>query len=294
MILANGLVMAVLAAGELWGIAPVEAVNIHEGHAAAARAVLGQHVESLGGNVVMLEVGEGQSLAVVAAEKGAPKVLRLALTRLGNKVKAQLVVERADGSREAVANLDAASPEDLDTVLLRLVRHLLAGEPLAEARIAEVTEQEEEAYKRKRANSYFGIAVTGAPVAAGDENAFLAGLSMYWLYDARHFLADVQVGFGAAQSGSDSSGGRFDATVAVLYPLLDRDVTPYVGGGFGYGTLGVSGNDGGGLLAFGSAGVIIGRTSTVHARLDARPFVTFFDTGDGSGYGAVMSAGVGF
>jgi hypothetical protein len=75
--------------------------------------------------------------------------------------------------------------------------------------------------------------VTGTPVRSGSADVFLAGLSVYWLYDARTFLADIEAGFA---TGRDSAGsGSSAVTVALLYPLRDRDVSPFVGGGVGYG-----------------------------------------------------------
>lgn len=279
--------------GGTWALAPLEGINVHPGHVAAAQAVLRGHVESLGQAVLVLDAGANPLSA--AREKGASAVLRGTLTRLGQKVKVNLTLQPLDGVARS-AGMDAASPEDLDPVLRRLARHLVKGEPLDDARVSEVTEQESDAYNRQRANSYFGLAVTGTPAESGSRSAFLAGLSLFWLYDARTFFADIQTGF---SSGQGSSGGGFSFNVALLRPLWDRDVTPFVGGGLGYGSLDVEGPDGSGLQVFADVGAIFGRTRTVIVRGDVRPFLTTYRLTDATtsgslAYGAQLSLGVGF
>jgi len=291
----------------VWALAPFEGVNLNEGHTTAAQAVLKMHLERLGQRVVVLPAG-GADVASAAKEQGATATLRGSLVRLGQLVKVTLTLE-PEGGAPKVASLDAASPEDLDPVLMRLARHLVNGEPLDEGRVSEMTEKEEDAYLRKRANSYFGVEVTGLLAKAGGHNTFLSGANLYWLYDARSFFADITAGFSAAQG--HKGGSAFNFNVALLYPLADRDLTPYVGGGAGYGMLEVDGPSGHGLTVFGDVGAMFGRTSTVHFRADLRPFVTTYKLEGGSSYdmygypiggetssaiafGAMVALGVGF
>lgn len=279
-----------------WALAPVEGVNVHAGHVAAAQRVLEGHLEALGQRVVALEAGV-KDAAAAAREKGAIAVLRCSMTRIGQKVKVWMRLEPIEGSART-ATLDASSPEDLDPVLLRLARQLSSGTPAADARIGEVTEKEEDVYGRKTAASYVGLAVTATFGGASGGGDALGGLGVYWLYDARTFLADIQAGFGVSQTASDG-GGWMGLSIAGLYPLADRDVTPFVGAGLGFMRLELDGHAGTGVQVFGDAGVLFGRTSTVHFRADLRPFVTTFELTDdlgrgGVGYGAQLALGVGF
>lgn len=279
-----------------WALSPVEGVNVHPGHVAAAQRVLEGHLEALGQRVVVLEAGV-KDPAAAAREKGATAVLRCSLTRIGQRVKVWMRLEPLEGAPRTAA-LDAGSPEDLDPVLLRLARQLASGAPAADARIGEVTEKEEDVYGRKTASSYVGLAVTATFGGVSGSGDTLGGLGVYWLYDARTFLADIQAGFGVSQTASDG-GGWTGLTIAGLYPLADRDVTPFVGAGLGFLRLELDGRAGTGVQVFGDAGVLFGRTSTVHFRADVKPFVTTFELTDdlgrgGIAYGAQLALGVGF
>src|SRR5512138_2623678 len=147
------------AAAAPWAVAPVEAVNVHPGHVAAAQQILTGHLEALGQPIVTLDAGVADP-AAAAREKGAAAVLRCSMTRIGQRVKVWMRLQPLDGPPRTVT-LDAASPEDLDPVLLRLARHLSQGSPVADAHIGEVTEREEEPFGRKTATSYFGLSVSG-------------------------------------------------------------------------------------------------------------------------------------
>jgi hypothetical protein len=256
-----------------WAVVPLEGVNVHDGHTAAARQVLKDHLASLGQATFPLDAGVADPGAA-AREKGAVAVLRGTLTRLGQKVKVNLTLAPIDGPPRSAA-LDAGSPEDLDPVLMRLARNLVSGEPLADPRTSEVTQTEADALNRRTANSYFGISITGMFAQSGGTSGFLSGPSAYWLYDLRTFFADIQAGLGFDQTGN---GGNWQAlTVALLYPLIDRDLTPFIGGGVGYGQITLDGLEGSGLQLFADAGAIWGRSSSVHFRADVKPYLTTFE-----------------
>jgi hypothetical protein len=307
--LATGLVLAfnvAVAAAGPWALSPLEGINVGPGHVAAAQQVLKDHLATLGQAVVPLEAGVADP-AAAAREKGAVAVLRGTLTRLGQKVKVTVTLQPLEGAPRSAA-LDAASPEDLDPVLMRIARNLVSGAPLADARINEVTEQEADPYKRRRANSYFGVNVTGTLARTSRYSSFLSGPGVYWLYDARTFFGDINFGFSFDQSSDDAERGSWTAfTVGLLYPFLDRDFTPFAGGGVGYGSLTVDGIHGSGLLLYGDVGAIFGRSSSVHFRGDVKPFLTTFPldqetwfggpavTDDGRiGWGVQVALGVGF
>ena len=81
----------------------------------------------------------------------------------------------------------------------------------------------------------------------------------------------------------------------MLYPFSDSDMTPFVGGGVGYGGLDIDRADGSGLHVLGDVGFMVGRASNVHFRVDLRPFLTLFHLSNGKmAYGAQLTAGIGF
>jgi hypothetical protein len=285
------------AVGGTWAVAPLEGVNVHPGYVAAGQQILKGHLEAIGQPFVVLDDGVADP-AAAAKQKGASAVLRCSMTRIGQKVKVWLRLQPLDGAPRTVT-LDAGSPEDLDPVLLRLTRHLVQGAPTADAHIGEVTERESLQYGRKAAASYFGLSVTGTFGGTSGGGEGLGGFGLYWLYDARTFLADIQAGFGVSQGSSDG-GGWAGLTLAGLYPLSDRDFTPFVGGGLGFMQLELDHRSGTGVQIFGDVGFLVGRTSTVHFRADLKPFITTFkltglDTTGGSlAYGAQIALGIGY
>lgn len=299
---------AALAAPGTWAVARVEGVNVNAGHLAAAQQILQGHLESLGQPFVELTPGDTGPAA--AAPAGVTAELRCKLTRIGRKVKVSMRLQPREGPPRAVT-LDAGSPEDLDPVLLRLARNLVLGDPIADPRVGEVTDREGEVSTRKAAASYVGVTIAGTFGSAGGSGEALGGLGVYWLYDARSFLADIQAGFGVPQ-GSSRGGGWTGVTLAALRPFGDRDVTPFVGGGLGFVHLDLDGRAGNGVEIFADAGVLLGRTSSVHFRADLKPFVTTFKltgkaadgysyppqpaaSGGGSiAWGAQLALGIGF
>lgn len=146
--------------------------------------------------------------------------------------------------------------------------------------------------------SYVGLSVTTTMSGASGRGDSLGGFGVYWLYDARGFLADLQAGFGVSQSTSEG-GGWTGISVAGLRPLSGGDVVPFVGAGVGYLRLELDGHVGAGVQLFGEAGLLFGRTGDVHFRADVRPFVTTFELTDGPGggtvgYGGQLALGMGF
>lgn len=278
-------------------IFPLEGTNLHPGHVQAARAVLKLHVEELGSATQLVEPGEAawasaaEQVALVAP-LGVERYLTGTMMRLGERVKTRLVLHDAtDGHVLGSAMLDADSPEDLDVVLLRLAEHLLRGKPLAQARIDEVTEHEQQAYGRKTSNNYFGVQVIGSlPGAKGlSAGGMGAGGGLYWLYDARDWMGEIAV---YLAGGSDCL--HTGAGINFLYPFFDLDYTPYLGLGLSYSGTSLEWEGGAGLASQAIIGFMFGRTNTVHVRLDLRPFINFYKIDGNVSGGLDFSLGLGF
>ena len=193
-------------------------------------------------------------------------------------------------------------PGDMDVVLQRLVRALVLGKPVREsAELETVTSDESNALNRRVANKIFGLHVfTLLPFNTPDD-AFhaLPGIGLFWMYDARSWMADI-----ALDVGSNSNRGLFDVSLGGYYPFLREDFTPYVGGKVKYGYFSFGGNGSSGLLVEPTFGVLLGRTSSVQLRAELGYFVTAFAesakvTNDLSGservsHGPSLTVGLGF
>lgn len=229
----------------------------------------------------------------------ASHIVQGRITRVG--MKALVFAEmRKVGSAQAswTGRLTAARPEDLESVMARMARGIDTGESVQEAvDIHTVTENEANALKRKKANHYFGLNLGGFAALNADE--VFTGLGVFWLYDVRTlmFEVDLRTAFG-------DSGGRMGVGISGYYPFSEDDFTPYVGGGLEYGFMTLEGEDDvygdyneqseSGLSAGAGVGVLFGRTSTVALRADVRYLVSFYEVGDARPHGAAFSLGLGF
>jgi hypothetical protein len=129
------------------------------------------------------------------------------------------------------------------------------------------------ALNRREANKSFGIRLTSLipfNQAGGDFEAVTAG-GLFWLYDARNWMAGVAVDIGGG------SGDRFfiDAALGAYYPFLREDFTPYVGGEIRWAELRLGGSGASGLVVQPTFGILLGRLSSVQIRAEVG---YFFDT----------------
>ena len=186
------------------------------------------------------------------------------------------------------------------------------GKPVRDsAELETVTDKESQRLNRREANRSFGLRLTMLlPFNAQDGKfeAITAG-GLFWLYDARSWMADVAVDIGGGASG------RFfaDAALGAYYPLLREDFTPYVGGQIRWAEMELGGSGAGGLTLQPTIGILLGRLSSVQIRVEGGYFFnTYGETGPTYAYdstgalvsnsgstnttasGFVFSAGIGF
>jgi hypothetical protein len=114
-----------------------------------------------------------------------------------------------------------------------------------------------------------------------------SGGGLFWLHDARSWLADLSF---------DVFGTEDDSLVALglgaYYPFGRRNLAPYVGGGLSYAWVDTGGLDGGqGLQLRGVVGLLIGRLSTVQLRVEAGWAVNAFEEKAAPGERANMPHG---
>ena len=102
------------------------------------------------------------------------------------------------------------------------------GKPVREsAELETVTDKEMMRLNRREANKSFGVRLTELlPFnSAGQDFQSLTAGGLFWLYDARSWMADIAVDIGGGAQG------RFfiDASLGAYYPFLREDFTPYLG-----------------------------------------------------------------
>lgn len=275
---------------------PATGANVHEGHLAAATDVLRAHLERTGKFTVGLAPAAGKDeptpaqAGEAARAAGAPLAVTLRIARLGSTASVRLAAYRPDGAAAHLDELGASGPDDLDPVLRRLALGLAEGRPArALGEIDTVTQRESDPYLKYVATNVFGVRLGGVMLsnrADGAEANTSTGGGIFWLYDARSFLADLSF---------DVFGGDHDRDVAIglgfYRPLSHENVAPYVGGGLSYTWLETGGAGAAGLAFRAAGGVLFGRLSTVQVRLEAGWQVAAFREERRSGGGGTMPHG---
>jgi len=169
----------------------------------------------------------GSEAMALAADLGAERVFAFRFGRLQKKVLMSLEeLEPPSGSSVHVARLTASSLDESDTVVPRLVRAVLEREPVEEGqRIATMTDQETEPFKKKAGEGLFILGVGVAPL----------GGSIGWSYEARSWR------LGVLFQGAENDPAFFGVEGAWI--PLDGNISPYVGAALGVVT---AANDGDG------------------------------------------------
>jgi hypothetical protein len=284
---------------------PASGVNVAPGLLAAASDVLRGHLVRLERRVLVAPGEPGTAEADVAAATeqaraaSADGAVVLHVTRLASTARVRLTVIGAGGEVRWIDEMPAATPDDLHPVLDRLARGYVQRRPQARtADIETVTEAESLALRKRKATHTLGVEL-GLLVPTNVDGPALPGAALFWLYDARSFLAEISVGF----HEKDGDGG-LALGLGAYYPLSRADLTPYLGGGLRWATLDLGDGGGSGLQVYGSLGLLLGRLSSVQIRADLSYFVNTFERrrGDDLPYetahtaaqGVTFGIGIGF
>lgn len=234
--------------------------------------------------------------AQIGASLGAELAVVVRLTHFGSSARLRLTAY-ATGTGQVVywdSILINGGPDELDVAIQRLVNGMKTGKPVRDsAELETVTDKETQALNRREANKSFGLRITSLlPFNAQDGKfeAVTAG-GLFWLYDARSWMADVAVDIGGG------ANGRFfaDAALGAYYPLLREDFTPYVGGQIRWAEMSLGGSGAGGLTLQPTVGILLGRLSSVQIRVEGGYFFNTFGEASATTYdsttGTVVAGG---
>jgi hypothetical protein len=268
-------------------VLPMSGVNIHPGYLEAARDIFKDHLMGTGKFYVISVPGHPpdheltpEEAIARGKEVNADLVTVAHLVLLSGTARVRLTVFRtSDGS---IAHTDGMTtrggPDDLDPVFKRLAVGFATGQPASRtAEIDSVTQREYEPYLKQEATRVFGVrlgAVVPLSRPTGDVSAG-TGVGLFWLYDAREFMAEIWGDF-YVSSSSASHVSIFDLGLGAYYPFSRKNITPYAGGGAAWSITDLGGEGANGVRLNGAAGVLIGRLWSVQCRAELGYFVNLF------------------
>jgi hypothetical protein len=241
---------------------------------------------------------------------GAELSIVLRLTHFGNSARLRLTAYSTGTARVVYWDsiLIAGGPDELDLAIRRLVHGMQTGKPVRDsAELETVTDKETMRLNRREANKSFGVRLTELlPFnAAGQNFETLTAGGLFWLYDARSWMADIAVDIGGGALG------RFftDAAIGAYYPFLREDLTPYLGAQLRWAEMTLGGAGASGLVLQPTLGILLGRLSSAQIRAEVGYFINTFGEQESVpqtypatpnlspthySRGFVLSAGIGF
>jgi hypothetical protein len=309
-----------LLAAERVAVFPVSGTNVHPAYEQAAQELFKDYLAETGKYAVVDVPAAGASPAdatqAVEAGRvaGADLVMLVRLTHLQSSFRVRLTVYQV--ATKAMIHADSlgstGGPDQLDPVVSRLVSAFAKGERAGtNAEIDTVTQKEAEPYLKEVATKTFGLrlgAILPFNRARGDLSAG-PGLGLFWMYDAREYMAEAFIDFfsTSASSGTDNVQA-FDVGLGLYHPFGRKNVVPYAGGGVAYSISDFGGAGANGLRLNGAVGVLFGRLSTVQLRGELGYFVNAYQEASYSSYdlpagaandkhlshGPMMTFGIGF
>ena len=207
------------------------------------------------------------------------------LNRIGETVVVSIAMYQTnDGMMVWNDRLKAATPEDIDPILQKIATALgTENKAVDDESIYSVTNYESRRLKQKRSNSAFGVSIGGMyqMSSALNDDPFSAGGGVFWIYDLREVIFEVDANLYFLGESYMSNLG-----IKAYYPFLSESDTPIIGGGLGIGHTSFeyfdTGNEwgdyyrthsGSGMMFFLGGGYIIGRTSDVSLRLMVNYFI---------------------
>jgi hypothetical protein len=245
-----------------------------------------------------------QAAAQEASALGADEAIVVRIVPLASAARLRLTVYAAPSADVLYWDsvLLSGGPAEMDAGVQRLVHAMQAGKPVRDsAEIDSVLDHEAFALNRRQANKAFGVRLsTLVPFnTSGPSSSAVPVGGLFWLYDARSWMADLSFDLGGHGGSS-----LIDAALGAYYPFLRQDFTPYVGGVVRWAHLSFGGQGAGGFVYQPTAGVLFGRLTSVQLRAEVGYFIDSFAEAENApvgtpapshySHGFVASVGLGF
>jgi hypothetical protein len=227
------------------------------------------------------------------------------VSTLGEKHIVQLsVVNVATGQVIWAGSLAAKTPEDLDTVAKRLAKSISERKKVEQTVEVELVTQEEEKEPLRRRVFHTVGATAGMvlPVDGYGGAGSLYNLGWLYWYETPRLVAEV-AGYVTFPGNIDEGTATEFCPIefSLLYMLSKKDISPYFGGGVGFGWLAVDSDDpylstesAYGMTLNAGGGLVFMRTYDIRFILDARYHINFasLPTIDGPSHGLKFSIGL--
>jgi hypothetical protein len=229
-----------------------------------------------------LECYESDCAADAGALAKVERVIFGSVSTLGEKHIVQVSVVNVT-TREVIwaGSLAAKTAEDLDTVVKRLAKSISEGRAAEETiEVGLVTEEEEKRPKRRRVFHTLGVtAGMVVPLDGYSGSSALYNLGWLYWYETPRFVAEVAGYFTFPGSIETGNAAEFcPVEFSLLYMLSKKDISPYFGGGVGFGWLMLDPYDTAyGLTLNAGGGVVFLRTYDIRLILDARYHINLAD-----------------
>lgn len=233
------------------------------------------------------------------------RVIYGSVSTLGEKHIVQLSVVNVS-TRQVIwsGSLAAKTAEDLDTVARRLARSISEGRSAQESiEVETVTAEEEKELMRRRVFHTVG-ATAGMvmPLDGYGASGSLYNLGWLYWYETPRLVAEVAGYVTFPGSVDNGSAAEFcPIEFSLLYMLSKKDISPYFGGGIGFGWLTVDPDDpylntesAYGMTLNAGGGLVFMRTYDIRFILDARYHVNFASppNTEGPHHGVKLSVGL--
>jgi len=249
----------------------------------STRELLKDHLQRTGAYTVLEPDGPATRAEPTAAQAveqaravGAEQAIVVRITHVGSSARVRLTAYWTHTGQVAYWDSIVVSggPDELDVALERLAHAMYSGRPVRDsAELETVTAKEGQTLNRRNANRSFGVHIfTLLPfnAAGGSTNVVPAG-GLYWLYDARSWMADI-----AFDIGGQGDRAYYGMAIGGYYPLSREDFTPYIGAMLRWAYMNLGGEGSSGIVVQPTAGVLLGRLSSTQLRAEVGYFVNSF------------------
>ena len=223
----------------------------------------------------VLECYQSECAADAGADAMVERVIYGSVSTLGEKHIVQVSVVNV-ATREVIwaGSLAAKTAEDLDTVVKRLAKSISEGRKTQETVEVELVTAEE-AKEPGRRRVFHTVGTTAGMVVPLDGYGGASSLYnlgwLYW-YETPNLVAEVAGYFTFPGDIESGTAAEFcPAEFSLLYMMSKKDISPYFGGGIGFGWLVVDpGETAYGLTLNAGGGLVFMRTYDIRFIVDAR------------------------